>query len=117
MPMKSPWGSGWGALAALAAALSIVYLIEDFGFIKLFGALKKWIDAWHQFVRVITNTLFGWANWRWISVTNEEGHVLLLSTIFSSAVVRAATEEWLQRVILSFFGLASATTKGVLSTR
>lgn len=96
----SGFGWAWWLLVAIGSALSIVYLIDENGWITLGGLIKKWVDAWHFLVSSLTRLAFGWIDWKWMRIDKVEGHIIFLASVLASAIVRAATDEFLQRVIL-----------------
>jgi len=75
---------GW-----LFATLSLINLIVDFNIVILYGKIKIWIEAYGMFVDKITSFLFGWLDFYWINISKLEAHILILTLIFSSAIMRA----------------------------
>ncbi len=55
--------------------------------------LQEWVRAYSALVGKLSDALFGWIDWRWLSVDREEAHVLVLCAIIGSAVGRAFVKE------------------------
>jgi hypothetical protein len=75
---------GW-----VLGGLSLLSLIEDLSPLELYGKLKLWLSAYTQFIGLISEGLFGWLEFRWISITFPESHVLVITSLFAAAFARA----------------------------
>lgn len=75
---------GW-----LTGALSSLNLIEELSPVKIYGNLKKWLDAYTDFVEKIGNFVFGWIHFDWVEVSDLEMHALAITTVLITAYCRA----------------------------
>jgi hypothetical protein len=75
---------GW-----ILGGLSLLNLVEDLTPLKLLGKLKKWMEAYTQFVETIGNFLFGWIDLWWMSISVQEMHALIIGQVILSAYYRA----------------------------
>ena len=75
---------GW-----LVGGLSLLNLIEDLTPLTLFGKLKKWIHAYVAVVDQISDILFGWVHYRWVSISALETHALVVASVLIAAYFRA----------------------------
>ena len=85
--------------ASITSSLSLLYLINDLSPINLQDALLSWVDEYAFFVSTVRKFLFEWIinffNLRhpdWMSVSLNECHIFILSTIFLAAIIRASLE-------------------------
>lgn len=78
---------GW-----VLGALSVMNLLKDLTPMKIYGLLGDWLQAYASFVAAIAEPLFGWIHWRWISVSANDAHVIVLTVVFCSALTRASAE-------------------------
>lgn len=69
-------------------ALSLVNLVRDLSRLQLYGLLKESSDAYSLLVQTITEVAFGWLQWRLLSITTSEGHVLTLASHWTAAAIR-----------------------------
>lgn len=65
-------------LTWVMGAFSIVNLIHEFDAIKLKGTVGKWVDSYNEIVCGIATFLFGWIQWKWVSLDSFEAHLLVL---------------------------------------
>jgi hypothetical protein len=77
---------GW-----IFGGLSILNLAEDLSPVALYGNLKVWVDAYAGMINVIRSYLLAWINFKWLSVSENESHVLVLAAILCAAYGRAET--------------------------
>ena len=85
--------------ASITSSLSVLYLINNLPIIKLQDALLSWVDEYAFFVSTVRKFLFEWIthyfnllHLDWISISSNECHVFVLSTIFLAAIIRASSE-------------------------
>lgn len=71
--------------------LSFLNLIRDLTPLKLYGIVEEWVGAYGLLVKQVTEFLFGWIDWRWMRVTEAEGHWIVLGAILWSAFMRGMT--------------------------
>jgi hypothetical protein len=75
--------------AWVTGGLSLLHLIRDLSPVELFGLVKEWGDAYALLVRHTATLLFAWVNWRWMQVSENETHVLVLAVLLGAAFARA----------------------------
>ena len=75
---------GW----ALSAA-SLLNLVQDLSKGAIKSKVADWLNAYDTFVRTVGNFLFSWIDWRWISITTTELHVLVLTSILCATLSRS----------------------------
>jgi len=78
---------GW-----VTSGLSVLNLLRNLTPLNLYGRLAEWMHAYAQLVAKIAKPFFGWLHWRWMSVDSIDSHILVITLMFSSAVVRASAE-------------------------
>lgn len=76
---------GW-----LLSALSVLSIADNLDRGVISGQLSKWVTAYSSVVYRIWNTLFGWVDIYWISISELEMHLLTISVILISAIGRAS---------------------------
>ncbi len=74
--------------------LSCLNLIRDLTPLELFGRLREWLDAYASFVRRISVFLFDWIDWRWLSISATEDHVLIVTVLFALAWTRSTVSHY-----------------------
>ena len=114
MPRKTPPFNPVHLLTWISGAFSLLHLIRDLTPVELFGLAKEWVDAYGLLVRRVTTFLFGWINWRWISVSDNEGHVVVLAWLLSIAFSRAIVNSEPHRSDNATGRVLTAVTTGVV---
>ncbi len=97
---------GW-----VLGGLSALNLIHDLSPVKLYGLVKDWADGYQFLVEKIGNFLFGWIDWRWVTIDKTEMHVVILAILLGSATMRASRTAHLQAGVppaAAFIGAAAA---------
>jgi hypothetical protein len=74
---------GWGL-----GATSLLNLVHDLAWVELYNKLLAWLDAYSFLIHRLGSFLFGWIRFKWISVSTEEHHVLVLASILLAAQYR-----------------------------
>ena len=77
-------------LAWVLGGVSVFNLVDEFSPLKLLGKLEQWMDAYSSFVNDITTFLFGWMEFRWMEINENEVHILVIALIIASAFARGA---------------------------
>lgn len=75
---------GW-----ILGALSILNLVEDLNLTRIAGFLQQWLDAYSALTRFISDVLFGWIDFGWVSLSQAEANVMVLASVVSAAFSRA----------------------------
>lgn len=78
---KFDFGSlvSWRILQWLLSALGLLSLIDSLSLVKLYGQLAQWMETYRNMIRFISEQLFGWANWRWIGLSEFEANYLIIA--------------------------------------
>lgn len=76
-------------LSYVFGGFSLLNLVNDFNIIKLRGLVKSWSDAFSSFILGIRDYLFGWIEISWLSISNIESYLLVISFLFVSSLSRA----------------------------
>ena len=77
-------------IGAVVGGASILSLLTSTTPLQLFEQLAEWLNAYNQLVETVSNRIFGWLDWRWISISRFEANVLIISLVMSGAIVRAS---------------------------
>jgi hypothetical protein len=87
-PSRTPPPWIFGIIGWVMGGLSFLDLIRDLTPLKLYGLVEEWVGAYGLLVKQVTEFLFGWIDWRWMRVTEAEGHWIVLGAILWSAFMR-----------------------------
>lgn len=82
--------SAYSLLGWVTGALSMLGLLDDLKWVKIHKHLQQWLDIYTQAIKKVTHVLFGWINFYWLSISTNEGHVLVLMALVAVAVYRAS---------------------------
>lgn len=73
--------------ASCTGAFSLLAMIDDADLVKLEKSrLGAWVKAYSVFVGKVTHFMF---DYRWIHISTNEGHILVLTLILAMGVMRA----------------------------
>ncbi len=102
-PVPAPWTVSKlvNLLVWVTSGLSVLNLLRDLTPLNLYGRFAEWVNAYAKLVAFIAKPLFGWVNWRWMSVDSIDAHIFVITLMFSSAVVRASTEVQMRMAIVA----------------
>ena len=112
MSKKNKWRySSFRILGWIFGGLSLLNLIEELSPLKLLGKIETWVNAYSELVSKINQVLFGWVDWKWISISDTDSHFLVLALILCSAmfkggfiVLRRQSNTIAESVWFSFLG-------------
>ena len=75
---------GW-----VLSAASLLNLVQDLSRNSIEGKLADWLGAYNRLAKVFGNIAFGWLDWRWMSITTTEVHVLILAAVLCATMSRS----------------------------
>ena len=105
----NPLGGLGTAVGRLLAALGLLSLFDEAEVLKLRGQIEKLITTFSDISAALMRKLFGWIEFRWISVSEIEGHVLFLIIILGGAIMRSSASVMKKREPeKSYFGCLAA---------
>jgi hypothetical protein len=84
----APKNKPFSVLGWVLAAMSLLNLVHDLTWVELSKKLADWVDAYAFLVHRLGSFLFGWIHFKWIGVSAEEHHVLVLASILLAALYR-----------------------------
>ncbi|MFT3733033.1 MAG: hypothetical protein QM780_16700 [Hyphomicrobium sp.] len=82
--------NGLSVFGWVLGGLSVLNLIHDLSPIKLYGLVKDWAEGYQSLVEKIGTFLFGWIDWRWVSIDRNEMHIIVLAILLGAATMRAS---------------------------
>lgn len=75
---------GW-----VLGAASLLNLLQDLDYVALKGKIGTWIAAYNAVVSNIHRLCFSWVNFKWVNISLQETHLLIISAIMATIVCRA----------------------------
>jgi hypothetical protein len=81
-------------LAWIAAALSILNLLQDANLVSLYASVATWAEAYRRLINAIFQFLFSWIPFSWFHIGEWEQHGLVVAFTLAVTTMRAQHGGW-----------------------